>query len=78
MPEERHFFPTPCANGFPMENTNPFFGFFSAFARQIGDTCAYLCKASSTEKRTIPGGGRLFIMVHAWEVGGCIPLLPQG
>jgi len=27
MPEERHFFPTPCANGFPMENTNLFWLF---------------------------------------------------
>jgi len=55
-----------------------FFCFFSAFTRQIGGTHAYLCKASSTVERTISGGGRLFIMVHAWEVGGCIPLLPQG
>jgi hypothetical protein len=79
MPEERHFFPDPLCKWLPDGKYKPFFGFFSAFTRQIRGTHAYLCKASSTEKRTIAGGGRLFIiMVHAWEVGGCIPLLSQG
>ena len=72
------FFPDPLCKWLPDGKYKPFFCFFSAFTRQIGDTCAYLCKASSIEKRAISGGGRLFIMVHTWEVGGCIPLLPQG
>jgi hypothetical protein len=76
--QKNGIFPRPPVQMTSRWKVQTIFCFFSAFTRQIRGTHAYLYKASSTEKRTISGGSRLFIMVHVGEVGGCIPLLPRG